>query len=671
MRRMENTLLTGVAQSGGPSNFQPIPDIDVTIFEATANKPLPVAIVKTNADGRFQHVMDRNASERIFYLSAAVSPGVELVTIIGPYIHPIVIAPIVTEDVDATSKAYTINELTTVAAAFSMAQFAHEGTIGGDAFGLRLASLMNDNLVSPHLGASSEVLMSPPNADETNSLRSTRSLANLLAACVQRRPGAIEDLLALTMPQYGGPAPTNTFQAMLNIAHYPGNNVAGIYTKSQEVAVYSPALESKPDAWTLAVKVNNTGSIDRLFAGPGNIAFDERGYAWITNNVVQGTPNSSHFGVVLKPNGKPADGSPTTPWENPEGLPTSPLHGGGLFGGGYGVAVDKGKQGSVWLSNFGWGTELPPESPGGGVSLFTPAGSAVSDEPTGYVGGTWRVQGLAVDSVNNVWLSSYGNSQIVVFLNGDSSEPVAAATDDGFAPFGVAIAADGTAWVTCGAHLYEYTDGRIAHFHLDATNKKLHQEASHPLGRGLKGLSIDSLGNIWVAAGGVNAVCLLDSTGKQIGTFGSRIGEPWGGINGPWGTTIDGHDNVWVANFGQMTPKADFTNGGITKLAGANPDTRPPGFETGDPISPPSGYTLPTGGCQVTLANGDPLYYPEEVECFSPLMRQTNCVIDQAGNVWVCNNWKPDFSTDFSTEHGNPGGDGIVIFVGLAKPPKK
>ena len=52
-------------------------------------------------------------------------------------------------------------------------------------------------------------------------------------------------------------------------------------------------------------------------------------------------------------------------------------------------------------------------------------------------------------------------------------------------------------------------------------------------------------------------------------------------------------------------------------------------------------------------------------------MRQTNCVIDQAGNVWVCNNWKPDFNLDFSPEDGNPGGDGIVIFVGLAKPPAK
>ena len=56
------------------------------------------------------------------------------------------------------------------------------------------------------------------------------------------------------------------------------------------------------------------------------------------------------------------------------------------------------------------------------------------------------------------------------------------------------------------------------------------------------------------------------------------------------------------------------------------------------------------------------------------MMRLTSVVIDQAGNVWAVNNWKPDFDIDASPKNppcGNPGGDGIVIFVGLAKPPKR
>ena len=74
------------------------------------------------------------------------------------------------------------------------------------------------------------------------------------------------------------------------------------------------------------------------------------------------------------------------------------------------------------------------------------------------------------------------------------------------------------------------------------------------------------------------------------------------------------------------------------------------------------------GHCFVRLHNGDPLYGPGAPPSFSPLMRVTSVVIDQAGNVWALNNWKPSFDVDVAR---NPGGDGICIFVGLAKPPVK
>jgi hypothetical protein len=86
----------------------------------------------------------------------------------------------------------------------------------------------------------------------------------------------------------------------------------------------------------------------------------------------------------------------------------------------------------------------------------------------------------------------------------------------------------------------------------------------------------------------------------------------------------------------------------------------------GDPISPPTGYTVPSAGSEVLLHNGDPLYGPGAQPSFIPMMRQTSVVIDQAGNIWSINNWKPDFDIDVAS---NPGGDGIIIFVGLAAPP--
>ena len=117
----------------------------------------------------------------------------------------------------------------------------------------------------------------------------------------------------------------------------------------------------------------------------------------------------------------------------------------------------------------------------------------------------------------------------------------------------------------------------------------------------------------------------------------ARIGQfTGGGIDGPWGIAVDGEDNLWVANFGPLQPGSNFTDGRISELCGIN----------GDPL-----YGLPP-------ARGGP--------SFAPMMRQTNVVIDRAGNIWALNNWKPDFDIDLCC---NPGGDGVVIFVGLAAPP--
>jgi hypothetical protein len=46
-------------------------------------------------------------------------------------------------------------------------------------------------------------------------------------------------------------------------------------------------------------------------------------------------------------------------------------------------------------------------------------------------------------------------------------------------------------------------------------------------------------------------------------------------------------------------------------------------------------------------------------------MRQTSCLVDAAGNMWSLNNWKPGFDVDAKS---NPGGDGAIIFVGIASP---
>ena len=146
----------------------------------------------TNAFGHFSISSPNNMSSSIFYVSADVGEHVEFLTVLGTRLPATV----------------TINELTTVAASYSMAQFYKTDVISGNSFSLRIAAGMNDNLVTPVTGGSSFVLLSSPNADETNSLRSTRSLANLLAACVH--DGCVTStFLDLAKPPRG-PAPRTT-----------------------------------------------------------------------------------------------------------------------------------------------------------------------------------------------------------------------------------------------------------------------------------------------------------------------------------------------------------------------------------------------------------------------------------------------------------------------------
>jgi hypothetical protein len=596
----------------------------VTLYEAIDGHPNVLGQATTAANGSFTIDASKSTTTSIFYATAEVRGSVILMALIGPEIPGDI----------------TMNELTTVAAVYCAAQFLQTGQIRGKSFGLQTAGRMHTNLVYVDSGQSSPVLLSSPNGDESNTLRSTRALANLLAACV-RNPGDCDTLFDLATPPNGA-RPADTIAAMYNIARYPANNVEALYTQSQVLEVYQPSLATQPDAWTLAVKVNDSGDDAQMFGGPANLKFDRKGRAWITNNVVQGTTHSTAYCMVLDPEGKPA--------VDDKGKRMSPFTGGGLWGAGFGVDFDR--DGNVWIGNFGWGGDEWDPKPSGSVSKFTAEGQPLSP-PEGYQDWIFKVQQTAVDPSGNVWMASYGNNRVVVYPRGDHFFPIMTeGLPNKFVPFGIAIAADGTAWVTNSAT----ESSSVIHFEL--VHSALHILSDTKVGKTLKGVVVDSQGTVWVGSGGDDFVYALEPDGTLIGGFDG------GGVSGPWGLGLDGDDNVWVANFGALRP-GDIFSGRLTQLAGANPATRPPGTSLGDPISPATGYTLPSAGAEVLLHDGTPLYAGDGPPCFEPMMRTTGLNVDAAGNVWTCNNWKPSFDIDRDT---NPGGDGMVIFIGLAKP---
>src|SRR5262245_40414172 len=99
--------LTGVVQTGGTSSSQALPNVLVTLFDATAGQPAILGQAPTDDSGRFSIRYTRSTSRSIFFVQADVAEGVEFVTILGPNLPASV----------------TLNELTTVAASYSMAQF--------------------------------------------------------------------------------------------------------------------------------------------------------------------------------------------------------------------------------------------------------------------------------------------------------------------------------------------------------------------------------------------------------------------------------------------------------------------------------------------------------------------------------------------------------------------
>ena len=631
------TLLRGVLQSGGTVQTQPIADVEVSLLDASDERPVVVGRARSDASGRFAIAASKTSSEGVFYLQARLGADVVLLTVIGAELPA----------------AAIVNELTTVAASYSMAQFLSHKGIVGEPGALQIAAAMSRNLVSPASGESSPVLLSPPNADQTNSLRSTRSLANLLAACVHDRR-VTRRLRDLTRARRG-PAPQDTAQALAALARDPELNVEPIYQLSLLRDAYVPALQRMPDAWTVTVKVNDSGDDTYLFGGPANLAFDSRGYAWITNNVVQGVGTSSNAVMVLQPDGKPADGT--------GGTPHSPIHDDSIIGTGFGVDVDP--TGAVWFGNFGWGGVEPKPPRQGSIVKLSPSGQIQSGK-TGFHGGPNRAQATVSDAQGNIWIASYGNDSVFVFPDGDPTRSVGFQLYSGSGPFGIAIAPDGSAWVSNSGGLAGTYPSSVVRFSL--VGGRLHPHFLRRLGKGLKGLGVDSRGNAWVASLGDSKVYGLRPDGSLIGSFSG------GGIDSPWDVTVDGDDNLWVANFGPLTVPLralpnNFANGRLSKLAGIDPARRPPGTQAGDALSPDTGYTVPSAGSPVMLHNGDPLYGPGAPPSFSPMMRQTASQIDRAGNIWTMNNWKPLFAVD-ANPNGNPGGDGIVIFVGLGTPPR-
>jgi hypothetical protein len=417
-----------------------------------------------------------------------------------------------------------------------------------------------------------------------------------------------------------GTVPTDTATAAINIAHYPGANVADLFGTPVPEAPFSPPLPASPppNDFTIAIVFPNTSSTDISITNssinnPIGIAIDASGNAWISNYA------GGVGDTVTELNGSTgADISPV-----------DPITGGGFTGGGlsgpYAIAIDG--SGNAWITNSGFG------STGQSVTELNGSTGAPISGPSGYTGGGLKnPEGISVDASGYIWVANagdgsvtqlYGSNAPVGHSPGDAISGANGYTNGGLdAPVAIAIDNSGYVWV---ADL----------FGNDTAELNGSAPPSGSPGDNLSGSSgytgggqsaptavaIDASGYVWIANLDNSVSELYGSSAVSPNNPGDGISPSSGyvadgNMNGPSGIAIDGGGNVWIANQGASV----YELYGSNAVSPNNP---------GDAISGPNGYT-----------GGGVLGSPQGI------------AVDGSGDVWVA----------------DTGAYQVVEFIGAAAP---
>jgi hypothetical protein len=408
-----------------------------------------------------------------------------------------------------TSVTATVNELTTVAAAYVLSNFiTTESNLADNSFNF-LSTAVNTigNLVNIQTGALGPIIN---NANNDPSRFDT--LANALANCV-RATSAATACTNLFAAANSPTAPSDTLGAIININKSPVNNTSTIFGLASG-GPYAPALAGTPTDWVIELKYNAGGQLD----GPVAIAVDRAGNIWVANC----GPVCTGFGT--------GNGSLTELSSSGIPMPGSPFTGGGLDAP-FGVAIDG--SGNVWAINVR----------GDSVTKLNSSGTPVPGSPF-TAGGLNGPSSIAIDSIGNAWVAN-GNDSVTELNSSGAPLPGSPFTGGGLnAPSGIAIDGSGNVWVSNGSN----------NSVTELNSSGVPVSGSPFTGGGLSmpiGIAIDNSGNLWAAnftpACGSGDVTELTVSGVPIS---AACGFTGGGLSTDDGLAIDGLSNVWVSNPG-------------------------------------------------------------------------------------------------------------------------
>jgi uncharacterized protein (TIGR03000 family) len=620
----------------------PIAGSTVTLYAAGDGAPTQVAQGKSGDDGTFKLDVRAvgKADGKVLYLvarggtpKAAADKGandaVALLALLGTELP----------------KTVTVNELTTVASAFTAARFINGESISGHPLGLRIAAGNVPNLVDPATGEWGKVLLDPLNSTQTTTLANLNTLGSLLSAfyTVADEDWRARFLTAATPPD--GARPKSTLEAMANIARRPWANAKDLFALFEEVypqpkdgarrkAPFVPYLAWSPPDFALSLCFAGGG-----MCANGRFLFDADGNLWSGQNWMPGSQSGvlrSIGGGVIKfsPNGKPL--SP----------PITGFTGMGLDGVGWGTAVTREH---VWASSFN-GKILVMDFNG------RPVGKE-SDFP--FKEKIFALMGIGVADSGDVWIADGAGDQLLHFPGGRTKDGRIVKVKGLKSPFDIVIDSKNRVWVS------NSQSDTLVRFPADDPAKV----ETFRAGIAVRALALDSKENVWVASnasldfpipkvpdgasimeqfrimGGAmlrypkstGVVHMIRPDGTQLEPKGFTGG---GAVDVPWGLNVDGNDDVWVGNF---SPR----NNGVVLMAGADAKGHPKGTKAGDVL-----HVFRGGSIQLL----------------------TDVSIDPAGNVWAANNWndpraavEPNPPSRTSTWGG---GSGLTVIYGVASPVK-
>jgi streptogramin lyase len=437
-----------------------------------------------------------------------------------------------------------IDEVTTAACAWALAQFLGPGAVVGststNALGLSNAFAAANNLANTSTG------LAPGSALPTGAVAESaklNTLANALASCVNS-DGSSACAPLFSAATTSTSVPTNTLDAALNIVRNPANNITAVFNAAAPDGPFQPALSAKPNDWTMSITYGGCNPACGGLDTPQSLAIDAAGNVWVANY---------NGGVVseFSPSGVPvsASGFPGT------GLDQS-----------HSIAIDA--SGNAWVANYQ--SVSGAGSRHGSVSEFSSSGV----ELTGFGftgGGLYDPLAIAADSSGAIWIADYGSNSASLLsgsastISGSSEAAAMLAL-----PTAVAIDASHDAWfaVHTGTARVGPT-GTVTNF---------------PCCDDPDGIAVDPSGNIWIADYDAAAVFELTSAGSVAKQTTLDAGN-----DQPRGIAVDGAGNIWVAN---------YIGNSLAELAGSNAGIRSPtaGYGLDAPLDDPYGLAIDASG---------------------------------------------------------------------------